>query len=78
MNRGLFWLTDRAGEKGEDVLAAALAHEMSHIFYRHPGYGSSGQGLKGLFDELDRVQERKPTFLASGWRARPDLTRKEC
>jgi Zn-dependent protease with chaperone function len=69
VNRGLFQLTDRAGEKGEDVLAATLAHEMSHIFYRHPGYGSSGQGVKGLFDELrgvtalDRVQEKEADIL---------------
>jgi hypothetical protein len=69
VNRGLFRLTDRAGEKGEDVLAATLAHEMGHIFYRHPGYGSSGQGVKGLFDELrgvtalDRVQETEADIL---------------
>ena len=71
VNRGLFRLTDRAGEKGEDVLAATLAHEMSHIFYRHPGYGSSGQGVKGLFDELiirgvtalDRAQETEADIL---------------
>ena len=69
VNRGLFRLTDRAGDKGEDVLAATLAHEMGHIFYRHPGYGSSGQGVKGLFDELrgitalDRVQETEADIL---------------
>jgi hypothetical protein len=69
VNRGLFRLTDRAGVKGEDVLAATLAHEMGHIFYRHPGYGSSGQGVKGLFDELrgvtalDRVQETEADIL---------------
>ncbi len=62
VNRGLFDLTERAGERGTDVLAATLSHELSHIFYRHPGYGS-GSGLKGLFDELrgvtalDRIQE---------------------
>jgi len=69
VNRGLFRLTDRAGDKGEDVLAATLAHEMSHIFYRHPGHGSSGSGVKGLFDELrgitplDRVQEKQADIL---------------
>lgn len=70
VNRGLFRLTDKAGDKGEDVLAATLSHEMSHIFYRHPGYGStSGQGVKGLFDELrgvtalDRVQEKEADIL---------------
>jgi cyclophilin family peptidyl-prolyl cis-trans isomerase len=69
VNKGLFRLTDQAGEKGEDVLAATLAHELSHIFYRHPGYGSSGQGVKGLFDELrgvtalDRVQEKEADIL---------------
>ncbi|MGA2648284.1 MAG: M48 family metalloprotease [Candidatus Sulfotelmatobacter sp.] len=69
VNRGLFRLTDRAGDKGEDVLAATLAHEMSHIFYRHPGYGSSSVGVKGLFDELrgvtvlDRVQEKEADVL---------------
>ena len=69
VNRGLFRLTDKVGEKGEDVLAATLAHEMSHIFYRHPGYGSSGEGVKGLFDELrgvtvlDRVQEEEADIL---------------
>jgi hypothetical protein len=69
VNRGLFRLADKAGDKGEDVLAATLAHEMSHIFYRHPGYGSSGQGVKGLFDELrgvtalDRVQETEADVL---------------
>jgi predicted Zn-dependent protease len=69
VNKGLFRLIDEVGEKGEDVLAATLAHEMSHIFYRHPGYGSSGQGLKGIFDELrgvtalDRVQETEADIL---------------
>jgi hypothetical protein len=68
LNRGLFDFIERLGEKGNDVLAATLAHELSHIFYRHPGYGS-GQGLKGLFDELrgvtalDRVQEREADVL---------------
>jgi hypothetical protein len=69
VNRGLFRLTDRAAEKGADVLAAVLAHELGHIFYRHPGYGSSGGGAKGLFDELrgvtalDRVQEKEADIL---------------
>jgi hypothetical protein len=69
VNRGLFRLTDSAGDKGEDVLAATLAHEMSHIFYRHPRYGSSGQGVQGLFDELrgitalDRIQEKEADVL---------------
>lgn len=69
VNRGLFRLTDQAGDKGQDVLAATLAHELSHIFYRHPGYGSSTQGAKGLFDELrgvtalDRVQEKEADIL---------------
>ncbi len=69
VNRGLFRLTDRAGDKGNDVLAATLSHELGHIFYRHPGYGSSGQGVKGLFDELrgvtalDRVQEKEADIL---------------
>ena len=69
VNKGLFSLTDRAEDKGDDVLAAVLAHELSHIFYRHPGYGSSSQGVKGLFDELrgvtalDRVQEREADVL---------------
>jgi Zn-dependent protease with chaperone function len=70
VNRGLFRLTDKAGDKGDEVLAATLSHEMSHIFYRHPGYGStSGQGVKGLFDELrgvtalDRIQEKEADIL---------------
>jgi hypothetical protein len=69
VNKGLFRLTDRAGDQGEDVLASALSHEMSHIFYRHPGYGSVTQGAKGLFDELrgvtalDRVQEKEADIL---------------
>jgi hypothetical protein len=68
-NRGLFRFAQTAGDKESDVLAATLAHEMGHIFYRHPGYGSSGQGLKGLFDELrgvtalDRVQETEADIL---------------
>ena len=68
VNRGLSRLTDKAGDKGEDVLAATLAHELGHIFYRHPGYGS-GPGVKGLFDELrgvtalDRVQEKEADIL---------------
>lgn len=70
---GLFDLAGRYGNDGDtkatDVLANVLAHELSHIFYRHPGYGSSGQGVKGLFDELlgvtalDRVQEREADVL---------------
>jgi hypothetical protein len=69
VNNGLFRLTDKVGEKGEDVLAATLAHEMGHIFYRHPGYGSSGPGVKGFFDELrgitalDRLQEKEADIL---------------
>ncbi len=68
VNRGLSRLTEKAMEKGEDVLAATLAHELGHIFYRHPGYGS-GPGVKGLFDELrgvtalDRVQEKEADIL---------------
>jgi hypothetical protein len=64
LNRGLDRLVDKAGDKGDDVLAATLAHEMGHIFYRHPAYGS-GPGVKGLFDELkgvtalDRSQEKE-------------------
>jgi len=54
VNRGLFRLTDRAGDKGEDVLAATLAHEMSHIFYRHPGYGPFWPGRKGAFRRAAR------------------------
>jgi len=69
LNRGLFAFVDRSGDKGKDVLAGTLAHELSHIFYRHPGYGSSTQGAKGLFDELvgvtelDRVQEKEADVL---------------
>jgi hypothetical protein len=69
INKGLLQLTDSVGEKGQDALAAILSHELSHIFYRHPGYGSSGQGVKGLFDELrgvttlDRVQEQGADIL---------------
>jgi hypothetical protein len=69
VNKGLFRVVDRLGEKGEDVLAAALSHEMSHIFYRHPRYGSTGLGVKGLFDELrgvtalDRIQEQEADIL---------------
>lgn len=68
INRGLFDLVEKVGTKGEDVLAATLAHELGHIFYHHPGYGS-GQGVKGLFDELrgvtalDRIQEKEADFL---------------
>ena len=70
VNRGLFDLTGKAADKGDDVLAATLAHELSHIFYRHPGYGS-GQGLKGFYDELrgvtalDRVQEHEADILGT-------------
>jgi peroxiredoxin len=69
VNKGLFGLTDAVGQKGEDVLAATLSHELSHIFYRHAGYGSTSQGLKGLFDELrgvtalDRIQEAEADVL---------------
>jgi Zn-dependent protease with chaperone function len=69
VNRGVFQFADSVGEKGADVVAAILSHEMSHIFYRHPGYGASGQGAKGLFDELqgvtalDRLQEREADTL---------------
>ncbi len=69
VNKGLFRLTDAVGQKGEDVLAATLSHELSHIFYRHPGYGSASQGLKGFFDELrgvtalDRIQEAEADVL---------------
>lgn len=69
VNRGFFGLVDRAGDQGEPVLAAVLAHELGHIFYRHPGYGT-GVGLKGFFDELrgvselDRVQEREADLFA--------------
>jgi predicted Zn-dependent protease len=68
INTGVFDFTDSAGDKGDDVLAAILAHELSHIFYRHPGYGSH-PGVKGLFDELrgvtalDRVQEKEADVL---------------
>ncbi len=54
---------------GEDVLSFVLAHELGHIFYRHPGYGSATQGVKGIFDELrgvtalDRVQEQEADLL---------------
>jgi hypothetical protein len=67
-NRGVFDLSDNAGAKGDAVIAAVLAHELSHIFYRHSGYGS-GQGVKGLLDELqgvtalDRVQEKEADVL---------------
>lgn len=67
VNRGFFSVVDRAGPQGEAVLAAVLAHELGHIFYRHPGYGT-GSGIKGLFDELrgvstlDRNQEREADF----------------
>lgn len=69
LNRGVFRLVERAGDKGEDVLPATLAHELAHIFYRHPGYGASTQGPTGLFDELigvtalDRVQEKEADVL---------------
>jgi hypothetical protein len=69
VNKGLFRLIDAVGQKGEDVLAATLSHELSHIFYRHPGYGSASQGLKGFFDELrgvtalDRIQEAEADVL---------------
>lgn len=69
VNRGLFDFADRTG-KAEDVLAAVLGHELGHIFYRHPGYGS-GQGVKGFFDELigvtalDRVQEQEADVLGT-------------
>jgi hypothetical protein len=62
--RGLFDFAERAGNRADDVLGAILAHELGHLFYRHPGYGS-GTGVKGLFDELrgvtwlDRVQEKE-------------------
>jgi hypothetical protein len=65
VNRGLCTLADRAGEQSQDILAGSLAHELGHIFYRHPGYGSSGPSLKGLLDELqgvtalDRTQEQE-------------------
>jgi hypothetical protein len=65
VNRGLCTLADKAGEKGQDILAGSLAHELGHIFYRHPGYGSSGPSIKGLLDELqgvtalDRTQEKE-------------------
>jgi hypothetical protein len=67
VKRGLFDFADRAGTKGDDVLAAALSHELSHIFYRHST--RSGAGLNGLFDELrgvtdlDRVQEQEADIL---------------
>jgi hypothetical protein len=71
VNRGLYDFTDSVGdEKGDDVLAAVLAHEMSHLFYRHPGYGT-GKGLKSIFDELqgisalDRVQEQEADILGT-------------
>lgn len=68
INRGTFEFSDRTGDKSDDVLAAILAHELGHIFYRHPGYGS-GSGVKGFFDELkgvtelDRVQEKEADIL---------------
>jgi len=68
VNRGAFRFADGTN-KPDDVMAAILGHELSHIFYRHPGYGSSSQGLKGIFDELrgvtalDRVQEREADIL---------------
>jgi peptidyl-prolyl cis-trans isomerase A (cyclophilin A) len=67
INKGLFQLAERVN-KSQDVLATVIAHELSHIFYRHPGYGS-GPGLKGLLDELqgvtalDRVQEKEADIL---------------
>lgn len=70
INRGFFDFTDTVGERGEDVLAAVLAHELSHLFFRHPGYGT-GQGLKSIFDELrgvsalDRAQEQEADVLGT-------------
>ena len=67
INKGLFQLAERVS-KSQDVLAAVIAHELSHIFYRHSGYGS-GMGMKGLLDELqgvtalDRVQEKEADIL---------------
>jgi hypothetical protein len=68
VNTGLYDFADSLGDKRDDVLAAVMAHELSHLFYRHPGYGT-GQGLLGIFDELrgvsalDRVQEQEADVL---------------
>jgi len=70
VNKGVFALIDRAGEKGDDVLAALLAHELSHIFYRHSDRASM-QGAKGFGDELrgvtalDRIQEKEADILGA-------------
>jgi hypothetical protein len=68
VNRGTFQFAHNIDD-GDDVLSFVLAHELGHIFYRHPGYGSATQGVKGIFDELrgvtalDRVQEQEADLL---------------
>ena len=70
---GLFNLAGGYGMEGaikaSDILGNVIAHELSHIFYQHPGYGSTGSGARGLLDELrgktwlDRTQEREADIL---------------
>jgi hypothetical protein len=69
VNTGLFEFASRAGEKQSDILAGVMAHELGHIFYRHPGYGGATNGMKGLLEEfiganaLDRAQEKEADIL---------------
>jgi predicted Zn-dependent protease len=73
LNSGLFDLAGGYGMEGaikaSDILGNVIAHELSHIFYQHPSYGSTSSGARGLLDELlgktslDRTQEMEADIL---------------
>ena len=69
INRGLFDLADRTPANADDIVAAVLAHELSHIFYRHWSRAHTDGGPQALLDEvvgstgLDRVQEKEADIL---------------
>ena len=62
---GLLELAESEPQQEEDILAGVLAHELSHIFYRH----YKGSKAQSLWDEilgkssLDRIQEKEADVL---------------
>lgn len=65
VHAGLLRFAAQSGALGRDILAGTFAHELGHLFHRHPGYGSHQGRLAAIWDELrgitrlDRAQERE-------------------
>ena len=57
--------TQMPGQEASAILAALLGHELSHLFFKHPGHGRR-QGILGELVgsmDLDRMQEKEADLL---------------